>query len=752
MIDPKIEIALGAALQSFSKYNGSDVSKIHGEFLAVFELEDDFLTKVDALDGVFDNHPKLEVLREVFFDLLMINFFSADVKKLEEDYLDTPEWEDIEEQTLDRGTELLNLLLYLNECEDEDIEPELKVLVEDVLLNRRPDATERLLAFADTVKQSKDKVVVKDDAWRQGAVGERITHALVKGIADYIEEDTEEARKQLGRPLSVIEGPLMDGMNVVGDLFGAGKMFLPQVVKSARVMKKAVAYLQPFLEAEKQEGQKPAARVLMATVKGDVHDIGKNIVGVVLACNNYEVIDLGVMVPCEQILRTAKEKQVDAIGLSGLITPSLEEMAFVAGEMQRGGFTLPLLIGGATTSKAHTAVKIAPHYKGPVVHVLDASRAVGVVSNLVTDDQREGFLKQTRDEQEKLRVQHRAGRGEKPLLSLAEARKRRTPIDWNGYVTPKPAFSGRRVLEVPLGDLVPYIDWSPFFATWELAGTYPRIFENATYGSKAKELFDDAQKLLARIVAEKILTAKAVYGFWPANAVGDDIEVYADEARHGLLTTFHTLRQQSDKGAAEPDHALADYLAPRETGALDWLGGFAVTTGHGIEPLLAEFAKDHDDYGSIMTKALADRLAEALAERIHHLARVDWGFGVDEKLSYDELIREKYRGIRPAPGYPACPDHGEKPKLFELLAAEENAGVKLTETFAMMPASSVCGWFFSHPQARYFAVGRIGRDQVADYHRRKGVSVAAVERALATHLGYDPADVGETEEAVAAQG
>ncbi len=623
----------------------------------------------------------------------------------------------------------------------EEIPKDLLERVEDVLLNRRPDATERLLAFADSVKQA-GKVTVKDDAWRQGTIEERITHALVKGIADFAEVDAEEARLKYGTPLAVIEGPLMAGMNVVGDLFGSGKMFLPQVVKSARVMKKAVAWLQPFLEAEKKEGQKPAARILMATVKGDVHDIGKNIVGVVLACNNYEVIDLGVMVSCDTILRTAREKQVDVIGLSGLITPSLEEMTFVARQMKREGFTLPLLIGGATTSKAHTAVKIAPHYDGPVLHVLDASRAVGVVSQLVSEEQAAGFVAEQRAEQERLRAQHKAGRGERPLLSLADARRRKPQLDWKAYEPARPSFAGVRTLDpVPLAELVPYIDWSPFFSAWELVGTYPKIFENKDYGSKARELFDDAQKLLARIVDGGLLTAKATYGFFPANSSGDDIEIYADEQCHGLVATFHTLRQQADKGPGEPDVALADYIAPRASGKLDWLGAFVVTTGHGIEKLLAEFAADHDDYSSIMTKALADRLAEALAERVHHLARIEWGYGRDEGLTHEDFVREKYRGIRPAPGYPACPDHTEKRKLFDLLGAEKTTGVTLTESFAMMPASSVSGFYLAHPEARYFSVGRIGRDQVVDYHRRKGMAVGEVERWLAPNLGYDPADV-----------
>jgi 5-methyltetrahydrofolate--homocysteine methyltransferase len=621
----------------------------------------------------------------------------------------------------------------------EEIPKDLLELVEDVLLNRRPDATERLIAYADSVKQQTGRVAVEVDAWRKGTVEERLSHALVKGLTDHIDADTEEARQKYGRPLRVIEGPLMDGMNVVGDLFGSGRMFLPQVVKSARVMKKAVAYLLPFLEEEKRTlgSGTPAAKVLMATVKGDVHDIGKNIVGVVLACNGYEIVDLGVMVSAEKILDTARAQKVDAVGLSGLITPSLEEMAHVAREMERQGFTLPLLIGGATTSKAHTAVKIAPHYRHGVTHVLDASRAVGVVGQLVSVEQRPAFDAETRVEQEKLREAHRRQNEERKLIPLAEARARRTPIDWAGYVPPVPEFTGVRTLKAfPLGEIVPFIDWSPFFHTWELKGTYPRIFENPNWGAKAKELFDDAQALLARMVKDRLLTANAVYGFFPANAVDDDIVVYADDARKRVLATVHTLRQQTERPADQPHQALADFIAPRETGLADYLGAFAVTTGAGIEVLLEEFAKDHDDYNGIMAKALADRLAEAFAELLHKKVRAEWGYGRGESLSTEELIRERYRGIRPAPGYPACPDHTEKRTLFDLLHGEREAGIELTESYAMMPASSVSGFYFSHPQAKYFQVGRIGEDQVHDYHRRKGLSVREVERWLAPNLGY----------------
>jgi 5-methyltetrahydrofolate--homocysteine methyltransferase len=621
----------------------------------------------------------------------------------------------------------------------EEIPADLRELVEDVLLNRRPDATERLIAFAESVKEGA-KGPVQEDAWRQGSVEERLSHALVRGIVDHIDAVTEEARQKYGRPLAVIEGPLMGGMNVVGDLFGSGKMFLPQVVKSARVMKKAVAYLTPFLEAEKAAGGRRAeGRIVMATVKGDVHDIGKNIVGVVLACNNYEVVDLGVMVPCDTILQRAREEKADLIGLSGLITPSLEEMTHVAREMTRQGFTLPLLIGGATTSRAHTAVKIAPAYTGPVVHVLDASRAVGVASQLKSPDLKGPFVEENRREQDRLREAHRARQDERPLVSLDTARARRTPIDWTGYVPPRPSFTGVRVLDrYPLDAIVPYIDWSPFFHTWELRGTYPKIFENRQWGSRARELFDDAQALLTRLAGEGRLTARASYGFFPASAVGDDIAVYADDSRGRVLATVHTLRQQADKPAGQPDEALSDFVAPRETGLADYLGVFAVTTGLGIEPLLDEYARDHDDYASILLKAVADRLAEGLAEALHKQAREDWGYGAGESLSAEDLIREKYRGIRPAPGYPACPDHTEKRTLMALLGGEEHTGIHLTESFAMMPASSVAGFYFSHPESRYFQVGRIGHDQVQDYARRKGIPLHEAERWLAPNLDYEP--------------
>ena len=633
----------------------------------------------------------------------------------------------------------------------EEIDPPLRERVEDVLLNRRDDATERLVEFAENVK-AKGKTPVADKAWRKEPVEERLKHALVKGIVDYIDVDTEEARQTCKRPLDVIEGPLMAGMSVVGDLFGAGKMFLPQVVKSARVMKKAVAYLMPFMEAEKSAGAKPQGRIVMATVKGDVHDIGKNIVGVVLQCNNYDVVDLGVMVPAAKILETAREKQADVIGLSGLITPSLDEMVHVAQEMEREGFRLPLLIGGATTSRAHTAVKIAPHYQASIVHVLDASRAVGVVNSLLNEELKSAFDKKTREDYERLRREHSARTQRRNLLTLEEARANRTPIDWSNYVPPKPEFLGVRayrtagsdeddtVRSFSLRTLAEYIDWSPFFHAWELRGRYPAIFEDSKIGKHARELFDDAQKLLDRIVAKNLLVARGVHAFWRANSVDDDVDLYADDDRAKKLVTFYFLRQQMQKPAGQFNHCLADYVAPANGGhgpsLQDYLGGFAVSV-HGADELAEEFKQEHDDYSAIMTKALADRLAEAFAEYLHKQTRIAWGFGRDEQLSQAELIREKYRGIRPAAGYPACPDHAEKGTLFELLDAEHNAGVKLTESFAMHPGSSVSGLYFSHPEAKYFGVGQIGSDQVADYATRRGESVPAVEKRLAPNLDYN---------------
>jgi len=643
----------------------------------------------------------------------------------------------------------------------EEIEPQLRERVEDVLLNRRDDATERLVEFAEKVK-AKDKTPVADKAWRKEPVEERLKHALVKGIVDYIDADTEEARQTCKRPLDVIEGPLMAGMSVVGDLFGSGKMFLPQVVKSARVMKKAVAYLMPFMEAEKSAGAKPHGRIVMATVKGDVHDIGKNIVGVVLQCNNYDVVDLGVMVPAAKILETAREKQADVIGLSGLITPSLDEMVHVAQEMEREGFRLPLLIGGATTSRAHTAVKIAPHYQASTVHVLDASRAVGVVNSLLNAELKSAFDKKTREDHERLRREHSARTQRKNLLTVEGARANRTPIDWTNYVPPKPEFLGicvyqstgsardETVRHFSLRTLVEYIDWSPFFHAWELRGRYPAIFDDPKIGKHARELFDDAQNLLDRIVAKHLLIARGVHAFWRANSVGDDVDLYADDDRTKKVATFYFLRQQMQKPAGQFNHCLADYVAPvsdpqsaRSSPAAagnpqlpDYLGGFAVSI-HGADELAEEFKRQHDDYSAIMTKALADRLAEAFAEYLHKQTRIAWGFGRDERLSQTDLVREKYRGIRPAPGYPACPDHAEKQVLFNLLDAKNNAGIALTESFAMHPGSSVSGLYFSHPEAKYFGVGHIGRDQVVDYATRRGESLPAVEKRLAPNLDYD---------------
>jgi len=625
----------------------------------------------------------------------------------------------------------------------EEIEPELRERVEDALLNRREDATERLVDFAENVK-AKGRTPVIDEAWRKETVEERLKHALVKGIVDYIDTDTEEARQKCKRPLDVIEGPLMAGMSVVGDLFGSGKMFLPQVVKSARVMKKAVAYLMPFMEAEKSEGAKPQGRIVMATVKGDVHDIGKNIVAVVLQCNNYDVVDLGVMVPAAKILETAREKQADAIGLSGLITPSLDEMVHVAQEMEREGFRLPLLIGGATTSRAHTAVKIAPHYQASTVHVLDASRAVGVVNSLLNEELKTKFDKKLREDYERLRQEHAAKTRKKKLLTLEEARALLTPIDWSIYLPPKPEFLGVRIYApeettITLADLVPFIDWSPFFHAWELRGRYPAIFDDPKIGKQARELFDDAQELLDRIVRKNLLVPCGVHALWPANSVGDDVDVYADEARSEKVATFYFLRQQMQKPPGQANHCLADFVCPQSamgnSQLADYLGGFAVSI-HGADELSEEFKYQHDDYNAIITKALADRLAEAFAEYLHKQTRIAWGFGRDEQLSHADLIREKYRGIRPAAGYPACPDHAEKRTLFDLLDAEKNTGIKLTESFAMHPGASVSGLYFSHPDAKYFGVGQIGRDQVVDYATRRREPIAAVEKRLAPNLDY----------------
>ena len=631
----------------------------------------------------------------------------------------------------------------------EEIEPNLKELVEDVLLNRRPDATERLVEFGEKLKAVGDAgaggtAEKKAEEWRSGTVEERLTHAMVKGIDACIEADTEEARVKLGRPLSVIEGPLMAGMSVVGDLFGAGKMFLPQVVKSARVMKKAVAYLTPFMEAEKAELVAAGAevrtqgKIVLATVKGDVHDIGKNIVGVVLACNNYEVIDLGVMVPAEKILERAREVRADIVGLSGLITPSLDEMVHVAREMERQGMNLPLLIGGATTSRAHTAVKIAPHYSQPVVHVLDASRAVPVTTSLLSEDGRAEFVARHNTEYDALRRAHAAPR--RSVVSLATARARRTQIEWRAEDLAVPEFLGARVLDdFPLATLREFIDWSPFFHTWELKGVYPRILDDPKQGELARQIFAEANALLDRIVAEKLLTARAAYGFFAANAVGDDVELYTDETRSQVIDRLHFLRQQADREGSEPCRSLADFVAPKSTGLRDFVGAFAVTSGIGLKDLLERFRAAHDDYNAIMAEALADRLAEAFAECLHKRVREEWGYGREESIGNEELIHEKYRGIRPAPGYPACPDHTEKGTIWRLLDVRAKTEIKLTESFAMWPGASVSGFYLAHPQSRYFSLGKIDRDQIEDYAQRKGMSVAEVERWLGPNLNYEPA-------------
>ncbi|MFB9863654.1 methionine synthase [Rufibacter immobilis] len=628
----------------------------------------------------------------------------------------------------------------------EEIPKDLLERVEDVLLNRRPDATERLVEFAETVK-NKGKEVVRDEAWRQEPVQKRLTHALVKGLVEYIDQDVEEARHLYSKPLEVIEGPLMDGMNVVGDLFGEGKMFLPQVVKSARVMKKAVAYLLPFIEEEKVRAaaagdtstRQTNGKVLMATVKGDVHDIGKNIVGVVLACNNYEVIDLGVMTPADKILDAAREHNVDVIGLSGLITPSLDEMVHVAREMERQNFNIPLLIGGATTSRAHTAVKVAPAYNGTVVHVLDASRSVPVVGNLLSPDNKEQFAVDIRKEYDEMREGYLSRQKEKKYLPIAEARANKLPIEWKAEDVYTPAKTGIQVFQnFPLEELVPYIDWTPFFQAWELHGKFPKLLEDAVVGAEATKLYADAQALLKRIVSEKLLTANGVAGLFPANSVGhDDVEIYTDEQRTQVLTHFRTLRQQGQKGPNVPNLALADFVAPKETGLADYTGGFAVTAGIGLDDLVKQFEADHDDYHSIMAKALADRLAEAFAEKLHEIVRKEiWAYEPEESLTNEELIKEKYQGIRPAPGYPACPDHTEKTTLFQLLNVEQHTGITLTESLAMWPTAAVSGMYFAHRQSRYFGLGKIEKDQVVDYAQRKGMTVEETERWLSPNLNY----------------
>ena len=668
----------------------------------------------------------------------------------------------------------------------EEVDKELLVLVEDVLLNRRPDSTERLVEYGEKLKAAgsvpdqKANIAVLE-AWRSGTVEARLSHALVKGIDAWIDQDTEEARQKYGKPLLIIEGPLMDGMRVVGDLFGSGKMFLPQVVKSARVMKKAVAYLQPFMEAEKAalvaSGgiAKAQGRIVMATVKGDVHDIGKNIVGVVLACNNYEVIDLGVMVSCEKILAAAKEKGADIIGLSGLITPSLDEMVHNAREMERQGYKIPLLIGGATTSAAHNAVKIAPHYSEPVVHVLDASRVIGVVSKLLSTDHKPAYVAEVKATQERQRTEFADRKGARKLLSIAEARNRGQKFNWSEVDIPKPEFLGTKIFSsggpaslraasavegsapaeppqvsgfrsqvsnlLSLEEIAAYIDWGPFFSTWELHGRFPDILKDVVVGEEATKLYAEAQAMLKRIIDEKRYTAKAVIGFWPANAVGDSVEVYADESRAKMLKTFHFLRQQNEKAAGQFNHCLADFIAPRgrgDEGRIDYLGGFAVTAGHGVEEFAAAFRAKHDDFNAILAQALGDRLAEALAELMHKKARESSGFGKTENLEMKDIIREKYRGIRPAPGYPACPDHTEKPPLFDLLNATAATGITLTESNAMFPASSVSGMYFNHPDSKYFAVGKLAKDQVEDYTLRKDQWLEVTERWLAPYLDYEP--------------
>ena len=634
----------------------------------------------------------------------------------------------------------------------EDIPPELKERAEDVILNRRPDATDRMLEIAEKYKAGAGAAKVADLSWRNAPVNKRLAHALVNGITDFIDADTEEARSEAeargGRTLEVIEGPLMDGMNVVGDLFGAGKMFLPQVVKSARVMKKSVAYLIPFIEAEKAknaalgiiDASKNNGKILLATVKGDVHDIGKNIVGVVLQCNNYEVVDLGVMVSCAKILETAREVKADIIGLSGLITPSLDEMAYVAREMEREGFSVPLLIGGATTSKVHTAVKIAPGYKNATVYVPDASRAVGVAGQLMSKQMRDSYAADVKADYAKMREAHARQQQGKKRQTIVAARTNKVKIDWAASQPEKPRVLGLTIFDdYDLAELTRTIDWTPFFRTWELAGNYPAILEDSVVGKTARGLYNDAQAMLQRLVGEKWLTAKAVIGFWPANSTGDDIELYTDASRTKVLTTLHSLRQQMIRDNARANMALADFIAPKDSGVPDYIGAFAVTAGIGIEKKVAEFERDHDDYNSILVKALADRLAESFAERMHQRVRREfWGYAKDEKLSNEELIGEKYRGIRPAPGYPACPDHTEKALLWKLLEADKNADITLTDSFAMLPTAAVSGFYFGHPQSEYFGVGKIERDQVEDYARRKGMSVSEVERWLAPNLNYDP--------------
>ena len=626
----------------------------------------------------------------------------------------------------------------------DDIPSDLLERVEDVLLDRRDDATERLLDFAESVKGD-GKAKKKDtQEWRGLPLKERLKHALVKGVAEFIEEDVEEARQQYDRPIEVIEGPLMDGMNVVGDLFGAGKMFLPQVVKSARVMKKGVAYLIPFIEAEKGDKQEAKGKILMATVKGDVHDIGKNIVSVVLGCNNYDVVDMGVMVPTRDILRRAVEEQVDVIGLSGLITPSLDEMVDVAKSLEEQNMQIPLLIGGATTSKIHTAVKIEPHYSAPVIHVLDASRSVPVVSNLLNKKAKDAFVQEIREDYQQMRERHAGKQQKKNFAPLSETRRNKFQTDWTSRSVTKPQFLGTKVFDdYSLEELAPYIDWTPFFMTWELAGRFPKILDDEVVGEHARSLYEDAQQMLRRIIEERWLQAKAVIGFFPANAISDDdIALYpfegTEENRDETLAMLHHLRQQTKKAAGKEYMCLTDFVAPQDSGVHDYVGAFAVTTGIGCDEKAKEFEQDHDDYNAILLKALADRLAEAFAERMHERVRKEfWGYAQDEQLENEDLIRERYEGIRPAPGYPACPDHTEKETLFRLLNATEHTSITLTESFAMFPTASVSGWYFSHPESKYFGIPKIDKDQVRDYAERKGVEVEVIEKWLGSYLGYE---------------
>ncbi|MEP0368244.1 MAG: methionine synthase [Cyclobacteriaceae bacterium] len=621
----------------------------------------------------------------------------------------------------------------------DEIPKDLLEHVEDVLLNRRDDATERMLAFAEKVKGG-GKVKVVDNSWREASVEERLKHALVKGVVDFIEEDTEEARQKYDKPLHVIEGPLMDGMNVVGDLFGSGKMFLPQVVKSARVMKKSVAYLIPYLEEEKRRSgdtRQSKGKILMATVKGDVHDIGKNIVGVVLACNNYDIVDMGVMVPADKILNAAIENEVDIIGLSGLITPSLDEMVHVAEEMERRKIDLPLMIGGATTSRIHTAVKIAPKFSGSVIHVLDASKSVGVATKLMSESKQE-LIDQVKAEYAELKTGHESRQSEKAHVTFAQAKSNRTKIDWSAYKPTKPNFTGVKVYDnIPLEDIRPYIDWTPFFSTWMLKGKYPAIFENPTVGAEAKKIFHDANAMIDQVIENKSLEARAVLGIFPAIAEGEDVKVFKDDSRDEVVDTLHFLRQQGKKGKDIPNISLSDFIAPSETGLQDYIGGFAVSAGFGTKDLADKFEADHDDYNSIMIKAVADRFAEALAEMMHEKVRKEvWGYAADEAFDNESLIKEQYQGIRPAPGYPACPDHTEKETLFRLLDAENNTGIELTESFAMFPAASVSGFYFAHPQSKYFGLGKVYEDQIEDYAQRKGMDKKVIEQWLAPNLGY----------------